>query len=1119
MDQARMRRLWGALPVGLRARVPLRLEAWARGRAPRAGPGAAGLEARLWGGFSRAAQAELAALAAAGPPAAAAAAAYALARWRAAHGDFAAALDELEAMAAHPPAACDPRRVALAALCLNQTGRGAEARALLAARAGPARELLLAGSWRPAAGEQGPAADAATLVHINALFARYGLQGLAKRDPARPLGLDNVTGADPGPKPSAPGRVSVIVPAWNAAETLATALASLTEQTHGDLELLVVDDASTDATADVAAAAARADPRIRLLRQDANRGGYAGRNLALAAATGAFVTVHDADDWSHPEKIARQLRQLLRTGAPSTFSAWVRTTPELGFIGPARPHPELLGLNDSSALFRRALFLRFGGWDDARIAADKELIWRFEVLAGRPREAFRRRLVLPGCPLAFGRLVPSSLTRTGATHVLTVYHGLRREYREAAAFWQDGLDARAAQSRGLAATPPYFPAPPVIRPAAAPAPARDLAVIADFNFQGGAQKSALAMLAAARAAGLAGALLHYRRYDQDVTAPLRPEVRRFAQAHDVRILAPGEAAAAKTVIVAYPPVFAEAMDRFPALAHQHLVVAVNQLAERDTERRDVAYHPARVRAHLAELLGSEGAWAPISERVRALMAADPRYPAAHPDTWTPLIDAAAWGARAHPWRGDARPRPVLGRHGRDHPLKWPRDAAALRAAYCAGAPCEVRFLGGAAHARARLARWPANWRALPFGAREVPAFLAELDVFLHFPDPGYIEEFGRAPMEAMAAGVPVILPPEFEPSFGEAALYAAARRGLAAGARALARPRPLGGAGGGRARLRRRPLRLRRAPPPPRPTGEGMTPTFSVIVPVYRHWPLVPELLAALAAQTVGADGFEIVIVDNDPDAAPDPPPALPGNARVVPCPAPGAYAARNAGAAAAQGTLARLHRRRLPPRPGLARRLRRRRRTGRRPARRPGGDDAPAGAPERLRRLRPGARHPAGALRRPRLRRHRQPGPAGGAVPRAWAASIPPAAPAATPSSAAAPAAPAHPLTLVPGAVVVHPARAGWAELATKARRVKGGQIRAGPLPRRLAWTLLTLAPPLGDLARLAAAPQPAAPAAAGARGAPAPLGGRARRDRPAACRRHARAALSGPHQRRRTA
>ena len=75
----------------------------------------------------------------------------------------------------------------------------------------------------------------------------------------------------------------------------------------------------------------------------------------------------------------------------------------------------------------------------------------------------------------------------------------------------------------------------------------------------------------------------------------------------MRIVAPGEAVRAATVVVTYPPVFAEVMDRFPAVAHDRLVVVVNQLAERDRAGTDVAYDPLRVRAHLAELLGSRGA--------------------------------------------------------------------------------------------------------------------------------------------------------------------------------------------------------------------------------------------------------------------------------------------------------------------------------------------------------------------------------------------------------------------------------------------------------------------------------------------------------------------------------
>lgn len=782
MTPARLRALHAALPAPLRRLVPLRLEAWARARAAalRAGPAtAAGLEDRLWGGFSRAALRDLEALTIAAPPAQASDAAWILSRWHAAHGDFEAALRWSVAMRElHPPATADRRQFALEALYLSRLGRGTEARARIAAGLGgaapdPSLSLLLAGTWRPAAGAPpGPGSDAETLGHINTLFRRSGLQEITWRDRNHLLSLDNIQGTAPGPRMGSGPRVTVILPVFNAGATLGTALRGLMDQTHGDLEILVVDDASTDATPDVATDLARQDPRIRLIRQPENRGGYAARNRALGEATGAFVTVHDSDDWSHPEKIARQLRALLRSRAPSTFSAWVRTTPDLAFLGPARVYPDLMGFNDSSALFRRELFERFGGWDAARIGADKELIWRFEHLAGRPREAFRRRMVLKDCPLSFGRLIPSSLTRTGATHVLSIYHGLRREYREAAEFWQSGLEPRIIRREGFHETPPFFPAPPMLRPERGSGAPLDALFVGDFNFLGGTQKSALAMIGAARSAGLSAGLLQYRRYDQDVTRKLNPDVRRFARAQGVRIVAPGETLRAAHVIVTYPPILAELMDRIPETGHDHLTVVVNQMAERDREGRDIAYDLPRVRGHLAEAFGSEGGWAPISGRVRAAMAADPRYPTPLPETWMPLIDTGIWCANMPHWRGAERRRPVLGRHGRDHPLKWPRDPAALRAAYCADRPCETRFLGGAHFARARLPRWPGNWRVHPFDGRDVRLFLAGLDIFLHYPDADYFEEFGRAPMEAMAVGVPVILPPEFEPTFGAAALYA-----------------------------------------------------------------------------------------------------------------------------------------------------------------------------------------------------------------------------------------------------------------------------------------------------------------------------------------------------------
>lgn len=105
-------------------------------------------------------------------------------------------------------------------------------------------------------------------------------------------------------------KVSVIVPAYNAQNTLGDTLSSVLAQTMGDLEVLVVDDGSTDGTWDLLQQWRQADPqRIHALQHPAgvNRGVSATRNLALDRARGGFVAFLDADDAWVPHKLQRQL--------------------------------------------------------------------------------------------------------------------------------------------------------------------------------------------------------------------------------------------------------------------------------------------------------------------------------------------------------------------------------------------------------------------------------------------------------------------------------------------------------------------------------------------------------------------------------------------------------------------------------------------------------------------------------------------------------------------------------------------------------------------------------------------------------------------------------------------
>ena len=110
-------------------------------------------------------------------------------------------------------------------------------------------------------------------------------------------------------------RVSVVIPAFNAEATIGWAIASAGRQTEQRLEIIVVDDASSDRTSAIVAEAAEADARIRLLRQPVNAGPAAARNRGIADAKGEWIALLDADDSYLPERLAKLLDLADRAGA------------------------------------------------------------------------------------------------------------------------------------------------------------------------------------------------------------------------------------------------------------------------------------------------------------------------------------------------------------------------------------------------------------------------------------------------------------------------------------------------------------------------------------------------------------------------------------------------------------------------------------------------------------------------------------------------------------------------------------------------------------------------------------------------------------------------------------
>jgi glycosyltransferase involved in cell wall biosynthesis len=107
-----------------------------------------------------------------------------------------------------------------------------------------------------------------------------------------------------------PPRVSVLLTTHNGAATIGASIASIRAQTLADFELVIVDDASTDATPGLLAALADEDSRLRILHPGRNLGIVGARNFGFAACRAPLVAALDHDDLSDPERLARQVAYL-----------------------------------------------------------------------------------------------------------------------------------------------------------------------------------------------------------------------------------------------------------------------------------------------------------------------------------------------------------------------------------------------------------------------------------------------------------------------------------------------------------------------------------------------------------------------------------------------------------------------------------------------------------------------------------------------------------------------------------------------------------------------------------------------------------------------------------------
>jgi UDP:flavonoid glycosyltransferase YjiC (YdhE family)/glycosyltransferase involved in cell wall biosynthesis len=297
----------------------------------------------------------------------------------------------------------------------------------------------------------------------------------------------------------------------------------------------------------------------------------------------------------------------------------------------------------------------------------------------------------------------------------------------------------------------------------------DIVVVSDFRFPGGTGSAIAEQVKAQATAGYSTALIQLPSSVLKVERPFNKAIIDVVQSGLADLVPVTRALKARLLTLWHPSVF-EAPPAVPLRGIQADVkVLVANSAPFNRDRSQSYYNVRSVRDTIDKVFGEGCLWAPIGPLVRAtlldsgwklnLLDQD-WYEVINVDEW--LLDRSRFAAQ----------KPVIGRHSRPGPEKWPASAAEILAAYPDDERFIVKILGGAQAPEAVLKRIPANWRVYEFRSIPPQKFLREIDFFVYYHHPTLVEAFGRTILEAIASGAVAILPAHFQPLFQESALYA-----------------------------------------------------------------------------------------------------------------------------------------------------------------------------------------------------------------------------------------------------------------------------------------------------------------------------------------------------------
>lgn len=388
------------------------------------------------------------------------------------------------------------------------------------------------------------------ILWMNHILETYGLSGFEADDLSKkPLTIDDLNQLNASEVAIESGPlVTVLIPVFNGEQWMPTALEGLARQTWRNVEILVIDDCSTDKTRELVKAWGKQDPRFKLVEAGTNGGSYRARNIGLEQASGDFITVHDADDWSHPQKLELQVRHLQKyPKLVGNISQGVRVEHErMHFYSVVGKH--YLRMNISSMMFRKDVIAKeIGFWDEVRFGADSEFHERIMAKFGTTSVA-----VLNAGPLSFTRFHSGSLTGGGYASTQKGISGMRRFYADSFKEWHQNIASGTASAylgRGSKGRP--FAVPALHFDRNAKYSKFDLVLLAKLSVDGVNLKSIVSEIKTATDSGLRVGLVHAISNVRPV-AKVAPVIRHKVDFDSVVMLLAGDEVQSKVLKVIEP---------------------------------------------------------------------------------------------------------------------------------------------------------------------------------------------------------------------------------------------------------------------------------------------------------------------------------------------------------------------------------------------------------------------------------------------------------------------------------------------------------------------------------------------------------------------------------------